>query len=150
VCLNGTLENTAISDFVEQMNVNFLGAVTVTKGKQDGVLHLTLIAIILVWNGSVLEFSLVGFICIMAGFQPALMAAAARKQNAVLVNVNSFGGRIPLRNMAAYTASKFALAGFTDAIRPEFADLGIHVAQVHPGRPHLCFTGQKFACCLTL
>lgn len=73
----------------------------------------------------------------MAGFQPALMAAAARKQNAVLVNVNSFGGRIPLRNMAAYTASKFALAGFTDAIRPEFADLGIHVAHVHPGRPHL-------------
>jgi short-subunit dehydrogenase len=51
----------------------------------------------------------------------------------VVVNVNSFGGRIPLRNMSAYTASKFALAGFTDAIRPEFADLGIHVAHVHPG-----------------
>lgn len=59
--------------------------------------------------------------------------AAARKGKPILLNVNSFGGRIPLRNMAAYTASKFALAGFTDAIRPEFADLGIHVAQVHPG-----------------
>ncbi len=74
---------------------------------------------------------------LLAGFQPALMAAA-EKGKPVLVNVNSFGGRIPLRNMAAYTASKFALAGFTDAIRPEFADLGIHVAQVHPGMLELC------------
>lgn len=56
-----------------------------------------------------------------------------QRSRPVVVNVNSFGSRIPLRNMAAYTASKFALAGFTDAIRPEFADLGIHVAQVHPG-----------------
>ena len=68
----------------------------------------------------------------LPGFQPALIAAA-KKGKPVLVNVNSFGGRIPLRNMPAYTASKFALAGFTDAIRPEFADLGIHVSQVHPG-----------------
>lgn len=61
------------------------------------------------------------------------MAAAKKGMKPVLVNVNSFGGRIPLRSMPAYTASKYALAGFTDAIRPDFADQGIHVAQVHPG-----------------
>lgn len=33
VCLNGTLESTSVSDFVEQMNVNFIGAVTMTKGR---------------------------------------------------------------------------------------------------------------------
>ena len=40
--------------------------------------------------------------------------------------------------MPAYTASKFALAGWTDAIRPELADLGIHVAQIHPGAFWAC------------
>lgn len=49
-----------------------------------------------------------------AGFQEALLATARRGQSKpVIVNVNSFGGRIPLRNMAAYSASKFALAGET-------------------------------------
>ena len=47
-----------------------------------------------------------------AGFQDALLATARRGQSKpVIVNVNSYGGRIPLRNMAAYSASKFALAG---------------------------------------
>lgn len=34
VCLNGSLADTSIADFVEQMNVNFLGAVAVTKGER--------------------------------------------------------------------------------------------------------------------
>ncbi|CAL5219949.1 g1881 [Coccomyxa viridis] len=99
VCLNGSLKDTSFSDFQEQMNVNFFGAVAMTKG-----------------------------------FQDALLATARRGQSKpVIVNVNSFGGRIPLRNMAAYSASKFALAGFHDSIKPELADMGIHMAQVHPG-----------------
>jgi len=64
---------------------------------------------------------------------PALEAAAKRGAKPVVAMVNSFAGRIPLRSMPAYTASKYALAGFTDAIRPELADVGIHVAQIHPG-----------------
>ena len=32
VCLNGSVADTSVSDFIEQMNVNFLGAVAVTKG----------------------------------------------------------------------------------------------------------------------
>jgi len=65
-----------------------------------------------------------------AGFVPALEAAAKRGAKPVVAMVNSFAGRIPLRSMPAYTASKYALAGFTDAIRPELADVGIHVAQI--------------------
>ena len=33
VCMTGALADTAVSDFVDQMNVNFLGAVTMTKGE---------------------------------------------------------------------------------------------------------------------
>lgn len=50
-----------------------------------------------------------------------------------IVCVNSFGGVMPLRNMTAYTASKYALAGFADALRYELKEKGVHVAQVHPG-----------------
>ena len=56
-----------------------------------------------------------------AGFQDALLATARRGQSKpVIVNVNSFGGRIPLRNMAAYSASKFALAGAVSGPRASF------------------------------
>jgi NAD(P)-dependent dehydrogenase (short-subunit alcohol dehydrogenase family) len=50
-----------------------------------------------------------------------------------LVVVNSFGGRIPLSKMSAYCASKFALAGFVDSVRPELAKDGIQICHVHPG-----------------
>ena len=32
VCLNGSLKDTSLSDFVEQMSVNFFGTVAMTKG----------------------------------------------------------------------------------------------------------------------
>eukprot|EP00951_Prasinocladus_malaysianus_P021145 scaffold174475_cov36-Prasinocladus_malaysianus.AAC.2 len=35
--------------------------------------------------------------------------------------------------MTAYCASKYALAGFADALRYEMRPKGVHVAQVHPG-----------------
>ena len=33
VCLNGSLADTSMHDYMEQMNVNFFGAVAMTKGK---------------------------------------------------------------------------------------------------------------------
>lgn len=40
---------------------------------------------------------------------------------------------MPLKNMTAYSASKYALAGFADALRYELKESDVHVAQVHPG-----------------
>jgi len=37
VCLNGSLKDTSLSDFAEQMNVNFFGAVAMTKGEHESV-----------------------------------------------------------------------------------------------------------------
>lgn len=45
--------------------------------------------------------------------------------------------RLPLKGMPAYTASKFALAGFADAVRAELAPDGVAVVQVHPGELQL-------------
>jgi short-subunit dehydrogenase len=50
-----------------------------------------------------------------------------------IVNISSIGGRIAVPHMAPYSASKFALAGFSDAIRAELARDHIYVTTVTPG-----------------
>jgi short-subunit dehydrogenase len=50
-----------------------------------------------------------------------------------IVNISSIGGRIAVPHMAAYSASKFALTGFSDAIRTELARDNIFVTTVTPG-----------------
>ena len=50
-----------------------------------------------------------------------------------IVNISSIGGRIAVPHMAAYSASKFALTGFSDAIRAELARENILVTTVTPG-----------------
>jgi short-subunit dehydrogenase len=50
-----------------------------------------------------------------------------------IVNISSIGGRIAVPHMAAYSASKFALTGFSDAIRAELARDSIWVTTVTPG-----------------
>src|SRR5437870_11153401 len=50
-----------------------------------------------------------------------------------IVNISSIGGKIAVPHMAAYAASKFALAGFSDAMRPELAQDNIYVTTVTPG-----------------
>src|SRR5262249_4176564 len=50
-----------------------------------------------------------------------------------IVNVSSIGGKVAVPHMASYSASKFALTGFSDAIRAELARDNIHVTTVAPG-----------------
>lgn len=51
----------------------------------------------------------------------------------VIVNVASVAGRMAPPYMAAYAASKFAVSGYTAALRQELRPVGIHVALVLPG-----------------
>lgn len=50
-----------------------------------------------------------------------------------IVNVGSFGGKMPLPEMTAYCASKYAVTGLTESLRLELAKTNIHVSAVHPG-----------------
>jgi len=68
-----------------------------------------------------------------------------------IVNISSLGGKIAVPHMAPYTASKFALAGFSDAIRAELARYKIQVTTVTPGmmrtdsQGHAKFKGDQAA-----
>lgn len=50
-----------------------------------------------------------------------------------IVNISSIGGRIGIPHFVSYCASKFALSGFSDAIRSELARDNIYVTTVTPG-----------------
>jgi NAD(P)-dependent dehydrogenase (short-subunit alcohol dehydrogenase family) len=58
-----------------------------------------------------------------------------------IVNVSSIGGKIGVPHLVPYCASKFALTGFSDAIRGELAKDRIYVTTVCPG---LMRTGSPF------
>lgn len=62
-------------------------------------------------------------------FLPILVA-----QNAgVIVNTSSVFGLLGMPYQSAYCASKFAVRGFTDALRQELRGSGVRAVTVHPG-----------------
>lgn len=68
-------------------------------------------------------------------FLPPLLAAAARGEPAHLVNMSSIFGLMTAPKQSAYCASKFAVRGFTEALRQDLiaADSKVAVSSVHPG-----------------
>lgn len=49
-----------------------------------------------------------------------------------IVNVSSFAGLVPQPDEAAYSATKYAVTGLSEALAYELAPLGIHVLVAHP------------------
>jgi uncharacterized protein len=63
----------------------------------------------------------------------ALLPLLRRSAPSAIVNVSSIAGRVATPATGAYNASKFALAGWTDALRAEERGHGVHVGLVLPG-----------------
>ncbi|HUR83851.1 MAG TPA: SDR family NAD(P)-dependent oxidoreductase [Solirubrobacteraceae bacterium] len=63
----------------------------------------------------------------------ALLALLRRSAPSAIVNVASTAGRVSRATSGAYSASKFALAGWSDALHLEEAPHGVHVGLVLPG-----------------
>jgi len=63
----------------------------------------------------------------------ALLPVLKAHPGAHLVNVSSVFGIVAPAGQAAYSASKFAVRGFSEAVRHELAENGIGVTVVHPG-----------------
>jgi short-subunit dehydrogenase len=63
----------------------------------------------------------------------ALLPLLRRSAPSQIVNVSSTAGRVSRPNSGGYSASKFALAGWTDALHNEERPHGVHVGLVLPG-----------------
>jgi NAD(P)-dependent dehydrogenase (short-subunit alcohol dehydrogenase family) len=74
------------------------------------------------------EVNLFGHIAVTSTLLPQLMESRGR-----IVTVGSIGGRMALPFMAPYVSSKFAVRGWTDAMRMELAPHGVKVSLIEPG-----------------
>ena len=63
----------------------------------------------------------------------ALLPLLRSSAPSAIVNVSSTAGRVARPGSGAYSASKFALAGWSDALAGEEAPHGVHVGLVLPG-----------------
>jgi len=70
-----------------------------------------------------------GVVRMTRAFLPLLRAS----DDARLVNISSIFGIVAPAEQVAYAASKFAVRGFTEALRHELAGSAVGVTVVHPG-----------------
>ncbi|HEU4886820.1 MAG TPA: SDR family NAD(P)-dependent oxidoreductase, partial [Thermoanaerobaculia bacterium] len=63
----------------------------------------------------------------------AVLPAMLERRGGTIVNVSSITGIMGFARMGGYCATKFAVIGFTEALRDEVAGRGVRVALVCPG-----------------
>lgn len=86
---------------------------------------------------AMMEVHLFGVIGLVRGVLPDMIGRGA----GTIVNVGSVAGQIGFPGIAYYSASKFALAGLTEALAAEVAPLGIRVTLAELGPFDTGFTG---------
>ncbi|WP_297077684.1 SDR family oxidoreductase [uncultured Enterococcus sp.] len=62
-----------------------------------------------------------------------IAAEMVRVQKGSIINIASIAGKIATPKTAVYSATKFAVLGFSNALRLELKPFGIHVTTVNPG-----------------
>ena len=63
----------------------------------------------------------------------AFLPVLVEQNDGVIVNTSSVFGLLGMPNNSAYCAAKFAVRGFTDALRQELRGTGVSAVNVHPG-----------------
>jgi NAD(P)-dependent dehydrogenase (short-subunit alcohol dehydrogenase family) len=75
-----------------------------------------------------MEVNLLGQVAVTRALLPAILRARGR-----VVNMSSIGGRVANPLFGPYSASKFALEAFGDALRREVGQHGVRVISIEPG-----------------
>jgi NAD(P)-dependent dehydrogenase (short-subunit alcohol dehydrogenase family) len=75
-----------------------------------------------------IEVNLLGQVAVTRALLPAILRARGR-----VVNMSSIGGRVANPLFGPYSASKFALEAFSDALRREVGPQGVRVVSIEPG-----------------
>jgi short-subunit dehydrogenase len=73
----------------------------------------------------------------------AVLPVMRQQGSGRILNVSSIAGRIGIPFQAFYSASKFAIEGFTEALRMEVAPFGVKVVLIEPGDFRTGFTAAR-------
>jgi NAD(P)-dependent dehydrogenase (short-subunit alcohol dehydrogenase family) len=75
----------------------------------------------------------------------AVLPGMRSRRSGAVVQMSSMGGQIGLAGFSAYSATKFALEGFSESLAAEVAPFGIRVLVVEPGAFRTSFSGGGLA-----
>jgi short-subunit dehydrogenase len=91
-----------------------------------------------------IETNFLGAVYAIEAVRPSMQA----RRSGRIVNITSLGGKVGIPHMLPYCASKYALIGYSAALRAELQRDGIRVVSIVPGLmrtgspPHATFAGQ--------
>ena len=74
--------------------------------------------------------------------QPCLTKMRRQRKGLLLV-IGSIAGRVPIPMQSQYSASKYALEAFTDAVRMEMKPYGVKACIIEPGDTRTGFTAAR-------
>ena len=73
----------------------------------------------------------------------AVLPHLRAQQAGTIINMSSLAGRIPLPFQGFYSATKFAIEAYTEALRMEVRPFGIRVSMIEPGDFATSFTANR-------
>jgi NAD(P)-dependent dehydrogenase (short-subunit alcohol dehydrogenase family) len=73
----------------------------------------------------------------------AVLPHLRAQRSGLIINMSSLAGRIPLPFQGFYSATKFAIEAYTEALRMEVRPFGIAVSMVEPGDFATAFTANR-------
>ncbi len=90
----------------------------------------------------IMDINFWGVINGVEAFMPLLQKSEAAR----IVNLSSLFGLMAVPSQSAYNASKFAVRGYSEAIRQDLRDTAIRVVTVHPGgvKTNIVRNGKHF------
>jgi NAD(P)-dependent dehydrogenase (short-subunit alcohol dehydrogenase family) len=89
------------------------------------------------WD-TVMETNLRGPYLMIRAFAPMMIEA----RGGHIINISSLAGHNPLKNGAAYAASKWGLNGLTYSVAEELREYGVRVSVIAPGSVNTGFSGS--------
>lgn len=79
----------------------------------------------------------------MVRFLHHIVPAMRKQKSGKIICISSIGGLIGLPFQGLYSASKFAIEGYCEALRLELRDFGVKVIVIEPGDFHTNFTSSR-------
>ena len=73
----------------------------------------------------------------------AVLPGMRAQKGGYIINISSLGGRIGLPFQGSYSAAKYAVEGYSEALYNEVKPFGVHICLIEPGDFRTGFTGSR-------